>query len=416
MRLMMSKVLLSAIADINIGGTPSRQIDSFWAKEDGYSWVSIADLTSSGKYIINTKEKITIAGINNSNVKLVPKGCFIMSFKLTIGKCALAGTNLYTNEAIASFMPKYKDAFIPEYLYYALPNVDFHKYTDSAIKGITLNKQKLSNIEINVPDLPTQKRIAKILSTVDGQIEKTEAIIAKYQAIKQGMLHDLFTRGIDLATGKLRPLPEHSPELYKSSPLGLIPKDWEYMEFEKIITKLVHGGTPSTANIKYWTGDIPWVSGADFLDNFSTGEIRRHITQNAVLESSCNIVPKENILLVTRTGVGKLSKTNCEIAISQDITGIIADKNLVNNSWLYYYLQLIVKDFKKLNQGTSINGILKNDLLSKLLMLSSINEQAAIQNKIEIIDNLIKQETLILNKNIQLKNSLMINLLSSKVE
>ena len=61
---------------------------------------------------------------------------------------------------------------------------------------------------------------------MDNLIEKTEALIAKYQAIKQGMMHDLFTRGVD-EHGHLRPTHDEAPELYKQSELGWIPKEWE---------------------------------------------------------------------------------------------------------------------------------------------------------------------------------------------
>ena len=70
-------------------------------------------------------------------------------------------------------------------------------------------------------------------------IEKTEAAIAKYQALKQGMMHDLFTRGIDVKTGKLRPSYQDAPELYQESDLGMIPKDWEVNELGNLTNKIV---------------------------------------------------------------------------------------------------------------------------------------------------------------------------------
>ena len=412
----MSKVLLSTIADINIGGTPSRQIDSFWAKEDGYSWVSIADLTSSGKYIINTKEKITIAGINNSNVKLVPKGCFIMSFKLTIGKCALAGTNLYTNEAIASFMPKYKDAFIPEYLYYALPNVDFHKYTDSAIKGITLNKQKLSNIEINVPDLPTQKRIAKILSTLDGQIEKTEAIIAKYQAIKQGMLHDLFTRGIDLSTGKLRPTPDKSPELYKSSPLGLIPKDWEFINFgNKIVSNKY--GPRFNANDYSNSGNVKTIRGTDISKD---GEILYSQAPKAKLSNlmiNANKLIKNDVLIVTTADCGLTTIFNPQIQHENYIPSAYTVRCRFNNDvdvlFIKYYMNTnnAIKQVNSYVRQGTLGNLPSSDILKISLGIPLINEQMKISSEMRAIDSLIKKENLTLNQLRDLKQGLMIRLL-----
>ena len=76
------------------------------------------------------------------------------------------------------------------------------------------------------PPLPEQRKIARILSTVDDLIERTEALIAKYRAIKQGLMHDLLTRGVD-ASGRLRPPREEAPGLYRESAVGWVPREWE---------------------------------------------------------------------------------------------------------------------------------------------------------------------------------------------
>ena len=76
------------------------------------------------------------------------------------------------------------------------------------------------------PRLPEQRKIARILSTVDDLIERTEALIAKYRAIKQGLMHDLLTRGVD-ASGRLRPPREEAPGLYRESAVGWVPREWE---------------------------------------------------------------------------------------------------------------------------------------------------------------------------------------------
>lgn len=85
-----------------------------------------------------------------------------------------------------------------------------------------------------------QRCIAEILSTVDDAIEQTEALIEKTQAIKAGLMHDLFTRGV-LPNGQLRPLREQAPELYKPSPLGWIPGDWEAVDLGRVVERAVYG-------------------------------------------------------------------------------------------------------------------------------------------------------------------------------
>jgi len=90
----------------------------------------------------------------------------------------------------------------------------------------TLSLGRLGSALVALPPLVQQERIAEILSTVDEAIEGTEKLIAKHQQIKAGLMHDLFTRGLT-PDGHLRPPHTERPDLYKDSPLGPIPKEWE---------------------------------------------------------------------------------------------------------------------------------------------------------------------------------------------
>jgi type I restriction enzyme S subunit len=89
-----------------------------------------------------------------------------------------------------------------------------------------INSTDVKRLRIPRPPLPEQRKIARILSTVDDLIERTEALIAKYRAIKQGLMHDLLTRGVD-ASGRLRPPRAEAPGLYRESAVGWVPREWE---------------------------------------------------------------------------------------------------------------------------------------------------------------------------------------------
>jgi type I restriction enzyme S subunit len=216
------------LVDIAIGGTPSRDIPRYWAIEgaEGFPWLAISDLHE--RVITTTKEQITSAGIANSNVKPVAPGTVLMSFKLSLGRMAFAGTDLFTNEAIAAF--KSRGEIDEHYLYYVLPEAVRSAATDVAIKGATLNKKSLAALPISHPALNTQKAIAQVLASIDTAVEKTEALIAKHQQIKAGLMHDLFIRGV-LPNGQLRPPRSEAPELYQETAIGWIPKTWEVGTF-----------------------------------------------------------------------------------------------------------------------------------------------------------------------------------------
>jgi len=92
----------------------------------------------------------------------------------------------------------------------------------------------LKEVSVFCPELEEQKLTAQILDTLDTAIRETEALIDKLKAVKQGLLHDLLTRGID-ANGQLRPPKNEAPQLYKESPLGWIPDEWEVVELSQLI-------------------------------------------------------------------------------------------------------------------------------------------------------------------------------------
>ncbi|MEB2610950.1 restriction endonuclease subunit S [Burkholderia cenocepacia] len=100
--------------------------------------------------------------------------------------------------------------------------------TSTGVPG--LNRNDVYALCVDRPRLIERQLIARVLDTLDTAIHETEAIIAKLKAVKQGLLHDLLTRGI-AANGELRLPQAEAPHLYKESPLGWIPKEWACKPF-----------------------------------------------------------------------------------------------------------------------------------------------------------------------------------------
>ena len=100
----------------------------------------------------------------------------------------------------------------------------------STVKGIRI--QDYLNIPVPLAPQEAQPVIAQILDTLDTAIRETEALIDKLKAVKQGLLNDLLTRGID-ADGQLRPPQSEAPQLYKESPLGWIPRSGSAESFQR---------------------------------------------------------------------------------------------------------------------------------------------------------------------------------------
>ena len=180
---------LGDLCTLGMGRTPSRINDAYWGR--GYKWLSIADLKA--KVITESSEEIT--ELAAKQIPLIKKGTLLMSFKLSIGRLAFAGCDLFTNEAICSFNELKANA---EYLYYALQRVDFSLYGKQAVKGFTLNKASLQLVEVAIPAIEEQTAIATILSDMDAELAALETRRDKAHQLKQGMMQELLTGRIRL--------------------------------------------------------------------------------------------------------------------------------------------------------------------------------------------------------------------------
>jgi len=198
---------------------------------------------------------------------------------------------------------------------------------------------------------------------------------------------------------------------YKDTPIGKIPVDWEVVRLRDISQRFYNGGTPDTTNKDYWDGNIPWVTGADFKNQKVT-RIRRYITHEGVKNSATNVIENRELLVVTRTGVGKLAIAPFRIAISQDITGVILDQEKALPKYIYWYLNYNEDRLRALIQGTSINGLLRGDLESFVVPLPPLHEQKEIGEILTTLDYAIDKTTQVIEKAKELKKGLVQRLLT----
>jgi type I restriction enzyme S subunit len=279
-----------------------------------------------------------------------------------------------------------------------------HKNIIPFIKGGTrskLNQEDLRQILIPLPPLSEQKEASKVLATVDEAIEKTAQIIEKTKEVKKGLMQKLFTRGV-------------WDQKLKKTEIGEIPGDWEVVRFKEITEKFYNGGTPDTKRKSYWGGDIPWVTGADF-EGQKVKRIRRYITHEGLENSATNIIPKGNLLIVTRTGVGKMAIAPFDIAISQDITGVTLDSKKVLTGYIFWYLDYKSERLRSIIQGTSINGLLREDLELFVVPLPRVEEQNQIAENLFSIEGDIEEEINQKERLVSLKKGLMKVLLTGQV-
>ena len=120
--------------------------------------------------------------------------------------------------------------------------------------------------KVYAPALPVQEKIAIILTGIDTAIEKTEALIAKYQQIKAGLMHDLFTRGV-LPNGQLRPPRDQAPELYQETAIGWIPREWAVRNLGSM-ARIVSGVTLGSKESGSGGVEVPYLRVANVQDGY----------------------------------------------------------------------------------------------------------------------------------------------------
>ncbi len=140
---------------LQMGKTPSRSDLSLW-QEDDFKWITVSDMSNYETYTSDTKEKISQKAVKTSGIKIVPSGTVIMSFKLSIGKTAITTEDIYTNEAIMAFFIKDLSIVNKMFLKYWLQFKNWNESMNIAVKGMTLNKEILN--EINFPLIPMKQQ------------------------------------------------------------------------------------------------------------------------------------------------------------------------------------------------------------------------------------------------------------------
>lgn len=176
------------------GGTPSRNISAYWSGP--ISWASVKDLNESSMILTDTKEHISAVGLANSAATLVPAGTPIVCTRMAVGRCVISTTDVAINQDLKALFPNSAtDArYLAHGLTYLRSSLD-SVATGSTVKGISVSQ--LLSFKLYRPPVGVQRKIADLLDSADEAISSTEQLIAKLEQAKQGLLHDLLTRGID---------------------------------------------------------------------------------------------------------------------------------------------------------------------------------------------------------------------------
>ena len=301
------------------------------------------------------------------------------------------------------------------YLFYRLlynfKNNLTEKYQQKTTGIINFILKEYFNEYIPLPPLPEQQKIAEILETIDNAIEKTDKIIEKYKRIKQGLMQDLLTKGID-ENGNIRNEKTHK---FKDSPLGRIPEEWEVVRLGEV-GSIVSGSTPSTYNDEYWNGEIVWITPNDLsnIENIFIENSSRKITQKGLKSCSIKIISANSVVISSRAPIGYVKVSKVPFTTNQGCKSIEYNGKF-SPIFLAFLLSNKVQDMINLGSGTTFQEISKSNLANLLIPLPPLPEQQRIAEILSQTDQTIGKEQQYKEKLQRTKQGLMQDLLTGKV-
>lgn len=338
---------MSSVVEIVNGGTPSTKDLTNFGTE--IPWLAPKDLSDfSDRYIKNGQRSLSKKGLDSCNAKLVPKGTILLTSRAPIGYLAIAEQPISTNQGFKSLIPKpgYSNLFI----YYLLKgNIDTLKQNASGTTFLELSTKQLEQISFSFPPLPTQRKIAAILSAYDDLIENNNRRIKILEEMAQLIYTEWFVN--------FR-FPGHENVKMVESELGLIPEGWEVKKVKDQIKRL-KAGRQYTQNDVLREGLIP------------------------VIDQSTNL-----LLGYHNNSPDHTASTNTPIAIFGDHTcklqlmlkpfsvgpNVIpfTSKTSLSITWLYYAVNYLVETREYKRHWTELSN--KEIIIPPLEVVTTFNE------------------------------------------
>ena len=381
---------LSELFTLQMGKTPSRDNSSYWKKSEN-NWISIADLTNSGKYISNTKETLSDSAVAESGIKKIPANTVIMSFKLSLGKVAITEKEMYSNEAIMAFIDKGVEKISPEYLYYLLRAKDWSKGTNKAVMGATLNKATLSTIKIQLHEYDNQLEIVNMLNRVSSSIDFRKQQLTKLDELIKARFVEMF--------GDLVENPKQFPCVLLGSIMTVMPQNGLYKPQSAYVQDSF--GTPILR-----------------IDGFYNGKVTDF---NNLKRLCCTDFEKERYLLVENDIVinrvnsieylgkcARISGLQEDTVFESNMMRFHLDDSKVNSTYIttvlcsqYIYRQILTRAKKAVNQASINQGDVQslNVVVTPLSLQNQFADFVAEVDKSKLFAELFAQNACILAEN-----------------
>ncbi|MCK4086617.1 restriction endonuclease subunit S [Acinetobacter radioresistens] len=417
--------MLEEIGQIVTGKTPSSNVIGAFSSS-GIPFVTPKDMDGR-RWIETTERYLSEAGRQSLKNYLVPKDSVAVScIGSDMGKAILLKKDSVTNQQINTIIVD-ASKHNPKYIYYvlSLKQEELKSIAGGSATPI-LNKGHFSKVVIELPDKVDQDNIVQVLDSLDCKIELNNQINQNLESMAQAIFKSWFIdfepvrakiaakqegKDTELAamcaiSGKseeeLQQMAEDDfaelqataalfPDELVESELGEVPKGWEITNINAVTASIFSGGTPSTKEMTYWNGEIPWLSSGETRNKIIVST-EKSITEIAVKKSSTKLAIFGDILIAsagqghTR---GQTSFNAIECYINQSIVALRANDK-VSSYWLYYCLEPRYDEMRSLSDSHSSRGSLTTKLLASMPVI--LPTQKLVVNFDKVIKSMLVQQ------------------------
>ena len=311
------------------GGTPKTTVPEYW--NGNIPWLSVKDFNNDKRYVYSTEKHISQSGFENSPTKMLHKDDIIISARGTVGEIAMIPFDMAFNQSCYGI--RASRGIDQPFLYYLLKNCisQLKRMTHGSVFD-TITRDTFANIEVDIPDAETQKRISSVLADIDNKIEVNDAINDNLEQQAQSYFQELF---VDNA----------SPE-------------WTTGTISDLGT-VVGGSTPSKAKPEYYTeSGIAWITPKDLSINkskfVSHGE--NDITELGLRNSSASLMPEGTVLFSSRAPIGYIAIAAGEVTTNQGFKSVVP-KPEIGTPFVYFFLKNTLPVIEGMASGSTFKEV-----------------------------------------------------------
>ncbi|WP_242479268.1 restriction endonuclease subunit S [Lamprobacter modestohalophilus] len=185
--------------------------------------------------------------------------------------------------------------------------------------------------------------------------------------------------------------------------------NWQQTTVGEIATGFLNGGTPTTSRADFWKGEIPWITSKWLGEKLELTTGEKFVSEEAVKKTATKIVPKDSIIFATRVGVGKVGINRIDLALNQDLAGVLIDNENYDIKFLAYQLGIdSIQQYVAMNKrGATIKGITRDCLEQIRLNVPPLPEQKRIAHILSTVQRAIEAQQRIIQTTTELKKALM---------